>query len=67
MPKIVLSTNINDQPVYAYEIEGTEIYNCETSECGRFSVDPVEHYKLTLKEVTLLKDLNDSQGYDYAV
>jgi hypothetical protein len=67
MPKIVLSKNINDEPVYAYEIEGTEIYNCETSECGRFAVNPLEHYKLTQEEVTLLNDLNDSQGYDYTV
>lgn len=67
MPKIVLSKNISDKPVYAYEINGTEIYNCETSECGRFVVNPLEHYNLNQKEVQLLNDLNDSQGYEYII
>lgn len=53
-----LSRNNNDEPVYSVEVNGSEIYNPNYSECGRFAVNPQEHYKLDQKTVDALALLN---------
>jgi hypothetical protein len=59
----VLSKNCNDDPVYALVLNGSEIYNPHSSECGRFVVDPFEHYGLDQKTVEALAMLNAHFGY----
>ena len=60
----VLSRNNNDEPVYAIEYDkGSEIYNPNYSECGRFAVDPQKYYGLDKKIVEALALLNAHFGY----
>ena len=59
----VLIQNVNDEPVYAIELEGATIFNPNFSECGRFVVNPQEHYKLDEKIVSALAMLNAHFGY----
>ena len=59
----VLVKNANDEPVYSVEANGTNVYNPHTSECGRFVVDPLEHYKLDQKTVDALAMLNAHFNY----
>ena len=61
---IELTTNCNDNPVYAFNINGTLIYNPMMSECGRFAVNPLEHYGLKNTDVELLHHVNFSYGFD---
>ncbi len=58
-----LINNVNDEPVYAIELEGSTIFNPNFSECGRFVVDPFEHYGLDKKTVEALALLNSHFGY----
>lgn len=64
-PAIVLTRNVNDQPVYAYELADWTIYNPRVSVCGRFLVDPSE-YGLTETQADDLAALNAKHGYDDA-
>lgn len=59
----VLTTNIDGDPVYAVEVNGMTIYNPHFSECGRFVVDPLTHYKLDQKTVDALAMLNAHFNY----
>lgn len=59
----ILINNVNDEPVYAIELEGATIFNPNFSECGRFSVDPLEHYGLDKKIVDALAMLNAHFNY----
>ena len=59
----ILTKNIDDNPVYAIELDGMEIYNPEYSECGRFAVDPLKHYGIDEKNVKALAMLNSYFGY----
>jgi len=59
----VLSTNTNDEPVYAVEVNGMTIYNPRMSECGRFDVDPLKAYGLDEQTVQALAALNAEHGY----
>jgi hypothetical protein len=59
----VLTTNTNDEPVYAVEVNGMSIYNPRMSECGRFAVDPFQAYGLDSKTVDALALLNAHFNY----
>jgi hypothetical protein len=59
----ILSTNIDDEPVYAIELEGCTIFNPNFSSCGRFAVDPMKHYGLDQKTVEALAMLNAHFNY----
>jgi hypothetical protein len=59
----VLIQNVNDEPVYAIQLEGATIFNPNFSECGRFVVNPKEHYGLDQKTVDALAMLNAHFGY----
>ena len=59
----VLCTNTNDEPVYAVEVNGMTIYNLRMSECGRFTVDPLQAYGLDSKTVDALALLNAHFNY----
>jgi hypothetical protein len=59
----ILINNVNDEPVYAIELDGATIFNPNFSECGRFVVNPLEHYKLDQKIVDALALLNAHFGY----
>jgi hypothetical protein len=59
----VLIQNVNDEPVYAIELDGATIFNPNFSECGRFAVNPKEHYGLDQKTVDALAMLNAHFGY----
>lgn len=63
----VLSRNNNDEPVYAIEANGSEIYNPNFSECGRFAVDPQKYYGLDQKTVDALALLNYHFNYSTEV
>lgn len=63
----VLSRNNDDEPVYAIEINGMEIYNPNFSECGRFAVNPQGYYKLDKKTVEALALLNAHFNYSTEV
>jgi hypothetical protein len=56
--EIVLSNNANDQPVYAYMVQGTALYNPEYSLCGRYKVDAFKEYGLFERQVDALHKLN---------
>jgi hypothetical protein len=56
--EIVLTTNANDQPVYAYMVQGTALYNPEYSLCGRYKVDAFKEYGLFERQVEALHKLN---------
>jgi hypothetical protein len=59
----ILTTNINDNPVYAVEVNGMTIYNPNYSECGRFAVDPLQVYGLNAQTVNALAALNAQFNY----
>jgi hypothetical protein len=59
----ILTKNIFDNPVYAIELNGMEIYNPEYSQCGRFTVDPFKYYGLDEKNVKALAMLNSHFDY----
>jgi hypothetical protein len=59
----VLIQNVNDEPVYAIELDGATIFNPNFSECGRFAVNSQEHYGLDQKTVDALALLNAHFGY----
>lgn len=63
----VLTTNIDGDPVYAVEVNGMTIYNPHFSECGRFSVDPLQNYGLDEKAVNALAMLNAYFNYSTEV
>jgi len=63
----VLSRNNNDESVYAIEHNGIEVYNPNYSECGRFAVNPLEHYGLDQKTVDALALLNAHFNYSTEV
>ena len=63
----ILSRNNNDEPVYSVEVNGSEIYNPNYSECGRFAVNPKEHYELEQKTVDALALLNSFFNYSTEV
>ena len=67
MYEITTTTNCNDEPVYAYQIDGVAIYNPTMSECGRFKVDPLKEYGLTVAQVQALHDLNVAHGFDDSI
>jgi hypothetical protein len=56
--EIVLTNNANDQPVYAYMVQGTALYNPEYSLCGRYKVDAFKEYGLFERHVEALHKLN---------
>jgi hypothetical protein len=56
--EIVLTNNANDQPVYAYMVQGTALYNPEYSLCGRYKVNPFKEYGLFERQVEALHKLN---------
>ena len=56
--EIVLTKNANDQPVYAYMVQGTALYNPEYSLCGRYKVDAFKEYGLFERQVDALHKLN---------
>jgi hypothetical protein len=62
--EVVLTVNCSDKPVYAYLLNGTTIFNPKNSECGRFSVDPLDHYGLTDSQVNALHELNKAFNFD---
>jgi len=64
MNRAILSTNCNDEPVWAYVVNGTEVYAPTVSECGRFTVDPMEAYGLTPDDVKYLATINSQYGYN---
>jgi hypothetical protein len=59
----ILSKNNDDNLVYAIEHNGMEVYNPNYSECGRFAVDPLQHYGFDQKTVDALALLNAHFGY----
>lgn len=59
----ILINNVNDEPVYAIELDGATIFNPNFSECGRFVVNPQEHYGLDQKIVDALAMLNAYFNY----
>jgi len=64
MNRAILSTNCNDEPVWAYVVNDMEIYAPTVSECGRFAVDPMEAYGLTPDDVEYLATINSQFGYN---
>jgi len=56
--EIVLTNNINDQPVYAYILDGDAVYNPNYSICGRFKVNAFKEYGLFDSQVEALHKLN---------
>jgi hypothetical protein len=56
--EIVLTNNANDQPVYAYMVDGVALYNPEYSQCGRYKVDAFKEYGLFERHVEALHKLN---------
>jgi hypothetical protein len=59
----ILINNVNNEPVYAIELDGATIFNPNFSECGRFAVNPQEHYGLDQKIVDALAMLNAHFNY----
>ena len=59
----ILKNNVNDEPVYAIELEGSTIFNPNFSECGRFVVDPLSNYGLDQIIVDALAMLNAHFNY----
>ena len=59
----ILTTNTNDDPVYAVVINDMIIFNPNYSECGRFAVDPLQVYGLDAKTVDALAALNAEFNY----
>lgn len=49
----------DDRPVFGFHFNGMFIYDPKLSECGRFSVDPVECYGLTPERQSHLEQLNE--------
>ena len=64
---IELTKNCNDNDVYAFNIDGTLIYNPMMSECGRFAVNPWMHYGLAKADVEFLHHVNFSYGFDDSI
>jgi len=62
-----LGTNCNDDPVWCASINGMGIYNPQMSECGRFKVDPIEYYGMSIADVENLKALNQLNGFNTEV
>jgi len=60
---IVLTVNCDDEPVYAYETGDFTVYDPYTSECGRFTVDPMEVYGITPMQAEGLHALNVAHGF----
>jgi hypothetical protein len=56
--EIVLTNNANGQPVYAYMVQGTALYNPEYSLCGRYKVNAFKEYGLFERQVDALHKLN---------
>jgi len=65
--KPVKTMNVDGDPVFAFEINDMTIYNLTMSECGRFSVDPLEYYGVTTEQVKTLENLNKSFGYSWEI
>jgi len=63
MTDFILTTNVDGNPVYAVELDGMTIYNPRMSECGRFTVDPLQAYGLDGKTVDALALLNAHFNY----
>jgi hypothetical protein len=61
---IELTKNCNDNDVYAFNIKGTLIYCPTMSECGRFAVNPLEHYGLKKDDVEFLRYVNVVCGFN---
>ena len=59
-----IGTNCNDEPVYCASINGMGIYNPHMSECGRFKVNPLEHYGMSEADVNALEVLNKVNGFN---
>ena len=62
--EIVLTNNANDQPVYAYMVQGTALYNPEYSLCGRYKVDAFKEYGLFSRQVDALRTLNKAFNFN---
>ena len=56
--EVVLTTNANGNPVYAYMVDGVALYNPEYSQCGRYKVDAFKEYGLFERQVGALHKLN---------
>jgi len=64
MENFTLGENFNGEPVYCIAVDGYLIFNPYVSECGRFTVDPMETYGIEPIEAAKLRDLNRFHGYD---
>ena len=53
--ELIQTTDINGRAVWAYVINGTEIVDPYTSECGRFEVTP-DYYGLTVAQAAELAE-----------
>ena len=54
---LVKTTDPEKSPVWAYVINGMEIVDPYTSECGRFDVTP-DYYGLTVEQANQLNEAN---------
>jgi hypothetical protein len=61
---IVVTQNANGNPVYAYMVQGTALYNPEYSLCGRYKVDAFKEYGLFSRQVDALSALNKAYDFD---
>jgi hypothetical protein len=61
---IELTKNCNDDDVFAFKINDTLIYCPTMSECGRFAVNPLEHYGLKKDDVEFLHFMNVVFGFN---
>jgi hypothetical protein len=57
MMQLVKTADLEKSPVWAYVINGMEIVDPYTSECGRFDVTP-DYYGLTVEQANQLKEAN---------
>jgi hypothetical protein len=62
--RVVQTTNCNDEPVWAYAVNGNAVYAPTFSECGQFAVDPMAAYGLTPDDVEYLATINSQFGYN---
>jgi hypothetical protein len=53
--ELIQTTDINGALVWAYVINGMEIVDAYTSECGRFDVTP-DYYGLTVEQAAELAE-----------
>lgn len=57
MVQLVKTADLEKSPVWAYVINGMEIVDPYTSECGRFDVTP-DYYGLTVEQANQLNEAN---------